>query len=67
MVVVVIAAAGAVVVVVERPNNIQSVSQGRIRFDHRTCCHNEQIQIRLAVSLVHSTLTPGQPVLALTL
>ena len=48
-----------------------SVSHGGIRGDNCTCCHTVvaalTLQIKLAISSGHWILTPGQPVLALTL
>ena len=44
-----------------------SVSQERICSDNLTSCKTENLQIQLSTSPSHSILTPGQPVLALTL
>ena len=45
-----------------------SVSQGRMWEDSCMCSHTEtELLIKLAVSRIHSILTPDPPVLALTL
>ena len=56
------------VVVRLEPQHHASISQGQICSDSlRITTPRQKWQVRLAVSPIHSILTPGQPVPALTL